>query len=199
VGLRCAAIVARYRRSGLRFCRCNKLKQWNGTAWLTTGFVSALADPGSNGIMLRTALNTTTVATAGTHYYAPGPAVASTDLRTPPRRPGGKVQAKACTAGDFVSSLNTDSTVSCTTPAGPDPATVKNNQANTYTAGSKQTFQASSTTAGSRVACAALPLVPRYWRSGLRFRRWQQVQQWNGPSWLTWVHRPDRSGAAMDW
>lgn len=39
-----------------------------------------LADPGSNGIVKRTALNTTASAVAGTDYYAPGGAIAPSDF-----------------------------------------------------------------------------------------------------------------------
>lgn len=41
---------------------------------------TGLADPGGNGIVKRTASNTTAPATAGADYYAPGSAIAYTDL-----------------------------------------------------------------------------------------------------------------------
>ncbi len=89
----------------------------DGSSCLATGG-GGLADPGSNGIIKRTALNTTAAAVAGTDYYAPGGAIASTDLPNPGASAGGKVQSKTCTTGDFVSAINTDSTVTCTTAGG---------------------------------------------------------------------------------
>ena len=45
-----------------------------------SGGGGGMADPGSNGILKRTALNTTGIAAAGTEYYAPGGAIAAGDL-----------------------------------------------------------------------------------------------------------------------
>lgn len=49
----------------------NAVKIYNGTAWGTIGGSAALADPGANGIVKRTALNVTSTATAGTDFVAP--------------------------------------------------------------------------------------------------------------------------------
>jgi hypothetical protein len=95
----------------------NKLYYCNGATYEQVQSGSpGLADPGSNGLLKRTAANTTAVASAGVDYYAPGTAVAATDLPNPGTSSGGKVQAKNCTAGQFVSAINTDSTVACGTP-----------------------------------------------------------------------------------
>ena len=48
----------------------------NGSSWLYAG----LQDPGSSGILKRSALNVTAVAGAGTDYYAPGGTIAAADL-----------------------------------------------------------------------------------------------------------------------
>lgn len=47
------------------------LKMWNGSAFVTISSGAALSDPGSNGIVKRTALNITTAAVAGTDYAVP--------------------------------------------------------------------------------------------------------------------------------
>ena len=86
---------------GQQLLVCNS----SGNGWNLVGDgsgVGGLGDPGSNGIVKRTGLNTATAATAGTDYVAP------------------------------------DTTT-------------------TYTAGAKQTFQASATTAGLNAACSPLP------------------------------------------
>src|SRR5208283_4978949 len=45
---------------------------WTGSAWaLSTVSGTGLADPGSNGIIKRTALNVTAPAVSGTDYVAP--------------------------------------------------------------------------------------------------------------------------------
>src|ERR1017187_571938 len=54
------------------------LKFYNGAHWsIVGGVTSALGDPGSNGLVKRTALNATAVATPGTDYYVPGAAITS--------------------------------------------------------------------------------------------------------------------------
>jgi len=80
--------------------------------------IEGLIDPGANGIVKRTAANTTAAASAGTDYYAPGGAIASTDLPNPTVSAGGKVQAKTCGAGQHVSTIGEDSTVTCTADSG---------------------------------------------------------------------------------
>jgi hypothetical protein len=62
------------------------------------------------------------VAVAGTDYYRPGSPIASADLPHPAVGAGGKVQSKTCSAGQHVSAINTDSTVSCTADSGGAPA-----------------------------------------------------------------------------
>ncbi len=95
----------------------NGLKWYAGGAWRSSSGSPGLADPGSDGIVKRSALNTTATAVPGTDYYAPGTAIASADLPNPTASAGGKVQSKTCSVGDFVSAINTDSSVTCGTPS----------------------------------------------------------------------------------
>ncbi len=74
---------------------------------------SGLADPGSNGILKRTALNTTTAAVAGTDFYAPGSAIASSDLPFPGASDKGGVLTSACGSGFAVDSYQADGTPHC--------------------------------------------------------------------------------------
>lgn len=59
----------------------NRLKWWNGSAWQTAAAVGGLGDPGANGLVVRTALNTTTAraltGTAGKIVVSNGDGVAA--------------------------------------------------------------------------------------------------------------------------
>ena len=50
--------------------------------------------------------------------YAPGDVIASSDLPSPTATAGGKVKATTCAGGQFMNAINTDSSVTCGTPAG---------------------------------------------------------------------------------
>ena len=78
-----------------------------------TGGGSGLADPGSNGILKRTALNTTAAAIAGTDFYAPGFAVASSDLPFPGASAKGGILTSACSSGFAVDAYQSDGTPHC--------------------------------------------------------------------------------------
>lgn len=54
---------------------------WTGSAWISAAS-SALADPGANGIVKRTALNTTAPAVAGTDYMSPTTPVTNAQMPT---------------------------------------------------------------------------------------------------------------------
>jgi hypothetical protein len=77
------------------------------------GSGSGLADPGSNGLVKRTALNTTATAAAGTDYYAPGGAIASSDLPFPGATAKGGILTSSCSSGYVVSSYKADGTPQC--------------------------------------------------------------------------------------
>jgi hypothetical protein len=64
---------------------------------MTLAAVSGLGDPGANGIVKRTALNTAVPAVAGTDYYAPGGAVAIGDV---PPIPESKLSISDNTTGN---------------------------------------------------------------------------------------------------
>jgi hypothetical protein len=61
--------------------------------------------------------------------------------------------------------------------------TATKNAAGTWTAGAKQTFQASSTTAGANVACAALPSSPATGDVACDSADSNKFKQWNGSAW----------------
>jgi len=105
----------------------------NGTSG-ACGSGGGMADPGANGIVKRTALNTTAAATPGTDYYAPGGAIASTDLPNPGASAGGKVRSATCSAGQHVSAINTDSTVTCSADAAGTVGMTINNSGTSATA-----------------------------------------------------------------
>jgi hypothetical protein len=75
-----------------------------------------LIDPGVNGLVKRTGVEATTAAVPGLDYYAPGSVVASADLPNPSASEGGKVRARTCAAGEFLSAISPDSTVTCGAP-----------------------------------------------------------------------------------
>ncbi len=85
---------------------------------------AGLGDPGANGIVKRTALNTTAAATAGSDYYAPGTVIASADLPSPTTTAGGKVKAMTCANGYFVSVIGDNGDVTCAQPASSAGGTV---------------------------------------------------------------------------
>ncbi len=170
----------------------SKLFYCNGSTYERV--TSGLGDPGSTGILLRTSANTTAIAVPGTDYYAPGTQVAASDLPNPTGAAGGKVQAKSCAAGTFINAINTDSTVGCGTPAVPG-GTVNTGQSNTYTAGAKQTFQASAATAGMQVGCAALPSTPATGDIACDSGDSNKLKQWSG---TTWVAMGSAAGALGD-
>jgi hypothetical protein len=58
------------------------------------------------------------------------------------------------------------------------------NAASTYTAGAKKTFQSSATTAGSNVACAALPSSPATGDIACDSADGNKLKQWNGSAWV---------------
>lgn len=72
-----------------------------------------LMDPGSNGVLKRTALNTTTAAVAGTDFYAPGSTVASSDLPFPGASAKGGILTSACSGGYAVDFYQSDGTPHC--------------------------------------------------------------------------------------
>jgi hypothetical protein len=72
-----------------------------------------LVDPGSNGMLKRTALNATAAALAGTDYYAPGSAIASSDLPFPGASAKGGVLTTPCSAGYAVDYYQTNGTPHC--------------------------------------------------------------------------------------
>jgi hypothetical protein len=57
-----------------------KARQNGSTVDVINAGAAGLADPGANGIVKRTSLNTTAAAVAGTDYYAPGGALAAGDF-----------------------------------------------------------------------------------------------------------------------
>ena len=89
--------------------------------------IGGLADPGGNGIVKRVGANATSVAAAGTDYYAPGTPIASSDLPSPGASTRGGILTTACNSGFAVDYYQTDGTPHCvsiaaTTSAGlPDP------------------------------------------------------------------------------
>jgi len=93
-----------------------KLYYCNGSAYEPVG--AGLPDPGADGLLKRSGANTAAIAAPGVDYYRPGSAIAASDLPLPSLNAGGKVQARTCSAGDFVNSINGDSSVACSTPAG---------------------------------------------------------------------------------
>lgn len=103
----------------------------NGSTWISIGgAASGLGDPGANGIVVRTSSTITTART-----IIPG----STKI--------------TISNGDGVSGNPTINLGSVASTDLTDSANVvRNNQANTYTAGSKQTFTSSATTAGLNIA-----------------------------------------------
>jgi len=110
----------------------NKLKWYDGASWQAAGGGGGggggLGDPGSNGLVARTALNTTVARTIT-----------------------GTANRITVTNGDGGS--------------GPPvidvgPNVVDKTVANSFSAGAKQVFQASATTAGARIAAAAPPSSP---------------------------------------
>lgn len=62
---------------------------------------------------------------------------------------------------------------------------VYNNQANTYTAGNKQTFTPSATTAGINVVAAALPSTPATGDIAVDSGNSNNLKWWNGSTWVT--------------
>lgn len=74
---------------------------------------AGLADSGSNGIVKRTALNTTAVAVSGTDFYAPGAAIASSDLPFPSALAKGGILTSACNTGYAVDAYQIDGTPHC--------------------------------------------------------------------------------------
>jgi len=84
----------------------------NSWTQMTTGS-AGLADPGSNGILKRTALNTTAAAVAGTDYYAPGSAIASSDLPFPGADAKGGILTSSCGSGYAVDSYQADGAPHC--------------------------------------------------------------------------------------
>jgi len=78
------------------------------------GAGAALGDPGSNGMLKRTALNMTSAAVAGTDYYAPGSAIASSDLPFPGTSAKGGILTAACSAGYAVDYYQSSGAPHCT-------------------------------------------------------------------------------------
>jgi hypothetical protein len=78
-----------------------------------SGSGGGLADPGSNGILKRTAFNTTSPAAAGTDYYAPGTPITAADLPFPGASTKGGVLTTACASGMAVDSYMADGTPHC--------------------------------------------------------------------------------------
>lgn len=91
---------------------CTSSNTWTETS------PSGLADPGSNGIVKRTALQTTETALAGTDYYAPGTSIASADLPYPGTSAKGAILATACPADKFVTGYGADGAPVCGSPSG---------------------------------------------------------------------------------
>jgi hypothetical protein len=101
------------------------------TIGATGGTGSGLADPGANGLVKRTASNTTTAAIAGTDYYAPGATIASTDLpATIAANTTGnastatalKVAPSGCAGGQFVTQISANGTPACGVAASGGPS-----------------------------------------------------------------------------
>ena len=85
-----------------------KLKFYNGAGWsIVGGVASAIPDPGANGLIKRTALNTSAIATPGTDYYVPGATLATLTVTA---AIAGSVTGNAgtVTAGVYTSGSYTD-------------------------------------------------------------------------------------------
>lgn len=159
-----------------------KLFYCNGATYEPAG--GGLADPGSSGLVKRTVSGVTVAAQAGTDYYAPGTAIQSADLPNPTAGAGGKVRATACANGAFVNAINGDSTVGCSTATTPADV-VRSGQPSTYTAGARQSFTASATTAGANLACGPLPTLPATGDVACDSNAGNIFKQWNGSAWLS--------------
>ncbi len=83
---------------------------------------SGLADPGSNGILKRTAPNTTSAAISGTDFYAPGSAIAPADLPFPGPSTKGGILTSACGSGYAVDAYQSDGTPHCVSISGGAPS-----------------------------------------------------------------------------
>jgi hypothetical protein len=77
--------------------------------------VGGLADPGTNGIVKRTAANATAPAIAGTDYYAPGGAIAPADLPFPGAAAKGGILTTTCSGGQVVTGYTSAGTPTCAT------------------------------------------------------------------------------------
>jgi hypothetical protein len=111
-----------------------------------------LPDPGSNGMIARTALNTTAARTIT-----------------------GTANRIVVTNGDGVSgnpTIDVGSNIADRTQSG------------TWSAGAKQTFQASASTAGARIVCAALPSSPAAGDIACDSNDGNKLKQYNGSSWF---------------
>jgi hypothetical protein len=78
----------------------------------------SLRDPGSSGMLKRTALNATVAAIAGTDYYAPGFAISSSDLPGPGPSTLGGVESIDCTGTGHVLKISTAGVPSCAADSG---------------------------------------------------------------------------------
>lgn len=74
---------------------------------------TGLGDPGSNGILKRTAIYTTAPAVPGTDFYAPGSVIASSDLPFPGASAKGGILTSACNSGFAIDSYRSDGTPHC--------------------------------------------------------------------------------------
>ncbi len=77
-----------------------------------------LADPGLNGMLKRTGMNTTSAAVAGADYYAPGTAIASSDMPKPGVTALGGVESIDCSGTGHLLKISSSGVPSCSVDGG---------------------------------------------------------------------------------
>lgn len=141
----------------------NAFKYWNGSAWATPG--GTVTSVGLSAPSFLT-VGGSPVTAAGTLALTLANQTANTIFAGP--------TTGAAAAPTFRAQVKAD------LPA----TTVSTDQANTYTAGDKQTFQASATTAGALVGCAALPSSPATGDIACDSAVANTMKWYNGSTWL---------------